>query len=595
MVNICLTHSRSRKKGRWSEKSAITERMEATVSPIMTPLSQKPRSGSTRPPYSQQWVQLTKEAYIDLTCQVHYWRAQYELATKREAALQATIAAQQATIRALTQRLYGTKSEKATRCQRFGPPQARPPRKRGHQPGTPGHGRQDRSALPRVVEVYDLREAEKRCAVWGVTFRSFPGPEASTILEVQVQAHVRHIHRQRYQKACRCAQQPAIITAPPAPRLLPKSPFGVSVWTEVLLDKYLYGRPTSRLCQALQHHGVPLAPGTLTAGLHKLTPLVEPLQEALRARQMGEKLFHSDETRWNVFAPLAGKAHHRWYLWVTRSASVVLYQSDPSRGAAVPKAHFAQLQPGLGAVVLVCDRYSAYKCLAKEHDKMILAHCWAHVRRDFLTAARSWPEVAPWMWKWLDDIRTLYQLTTARLAVWDATASLERQSPAFVVCHQALTAPVQQMQERWVMYRRERDLHPAKRPLLDSLHHHWEGLTVFLTRPEVPLDNNSAERALRHPVVSRKTYYGSGSLWSARLAAMLWSILQTVRLWGLNPRHWLSAFLQACMAQGGTTPLDLSAFLPWQMTVERTHQLAQPAPVPALPQDITASGRADTS
>ena len=230
---------------------------------------------------------------------------------------------------------------------------------------------------------------------------------------------------------------------------------------------------------------------------------------------MGEKLFHSDETRWNVLAPLAGKANHRWCLWVTRSALVVLYQIDPSRGAAVPKAHFAALQLGSDDVVLVCDRYSAYKCLAKEHDKMLLAYCWAHVRRDFLTASRSWPEVAPWMGKWLEDIRTLYQLTTARRAVWDATASLERQSPAFVVCHQALTAHVQQMQERWVMYRRERDLHPAKRPLLDSLHHHWGGLTVFLTRPEVPLDNNSAERALRYPVVSRKTYYGSGSLWSA--------------------------------------------------------------------------------
>jgi transposase len=247
----------------------------------------------------------------------------------------------------------------------------------------------------------------------------------------------------------------------------PKAPLGVSVWTEVLLDKYLYGRPTSRLCQALQHHGVSLAPGTLTAGLHKLTPLVEPVMEALRGQQMGEQLFHSDETRWNVFADLAGKAHHRWYLWVTRSASVVFYRRDPSRGAAVPKAHFAALQPGLGEVVLICDRYSAYKCLAKEHEKMLLAFCWAHVRRDFLSAARSWPEIAPWMWKWLDDIRILYQLNRARLALWDATASLACQSSAFVVCQQALTTPVQQMQERCAMYRRERGLHPAKRQILD--------------------------------------------------------------------------------------------------------------------------------
>ena len=54
------------------------------------------------------------------------------------------------------------------------------------------------------------------------------------------------------------------------------------------------------------------------------------------------------------------------------------------------------------------------------------------------------------------------------------------------------------------MYRRERSLHPAKRPILDSLHTHWAGLTIFVARPAVAMDNNAAERALRNPVVGRK-------------------------------------------------------------------------------------------
>jgi transposase len=101
----------------------------------------------------------------------------------------------------------------------------------------------------------------------------------------------------------------------------------------------------------------------------------------------------------------------------------------------------------------------------------------------------------------------------------------------------------------------------------------------------VALDNNSAERALRTPVVGRKNYYGSGSIWSAHLAAMLFSVLQTIIVWGLNPRHWLSAFFHACVAHGGKTPPDLSTFLPWQMTDERKHQLAQPLPVQRIPWD----------
>jgi transposase len=211
---------------------------------------------------------------------------------------------------------------------------------------------------------------------------------------------------------------------------------------------------------------------------------------------------------------------------------------------------------------------------------------------DFLNAARSWPELAPWMWQWIEDIRTLYRLNTARLAVWDATVPCEHQAPAFVARHHDLTTHLCEMQVRCEMYRRERYLHQAKRPILESLHNHWGGLTVFVTRPEVALDNNSAERALRTPVVGRKNYYGSGSIWSAHLAAMLFSVLQTIILWGLNPRHGLSAFFHACVAHGGTTPPDLSAFLPWQMTDERKHQLAQPLPVQRIPWDSLPPARA---
>ena len=93
------------------------------------------------------------------------------------------------------------------------------------------------------------------------------------------------------------------------------------------------------------------------------------------------------------------------------------------------------------------------------------------------------------------------------------------------------------------------------------------------------MDNNAAERALRTPVVGRKNYYGSGRVWSAHLAAMMLSVLQTVLLWGLNPHHWLSTFLQACADHGGKSPTDLSPFLPWAMTPERRAALARPVPM----------------
>ena len=112
----------------------------------------------------------------------------------------------------------------------------------------------------------------------------------------------------------------------------------------------------------------------------------------------------------------------------------------------------------------------------------------------------------------------------------------------------------------------------AKQKVLRSLAEHWSGLSVFVDRPEVPLDNNAAERALRGPVVGRKNYAGSGSQWSGRLAAMLLSLFQTVSLAGWNPRAWLSAYLEACASAGGKSPANAEQFLPWTASVERARE-----------------------
>jgi transposase len=557
-------------------------------------------NGNDATPFAQQSVVLTKQAYIELTWKANYWQAQHARSVEREAALTAKVAALEATVRDLTQRLYGTKSEKSAGPDDADDPKPSSARPRGQQPGSKGHGRSERAALRVVPEVHALSPAQACCPACGEAFAPFPGAEESTIIEVQVQAHLRRIQRQRYQKTCRCPQVAGLVTAPPAPRVIPKSPLGVSLWTTVLLDKYLYGRPTYRLCEQLKHHGLALSQGTLTDGLQKIAVLFEPVMSKLYERQMREKRFHGDETRWEVFEDVEGKTGHRWYLWVMQSASVVFYRMAPGRGADVPKAHFAKLHKDLVDVVLVCDRYSAYKCLAKDFDDLILAFCWAHVRRDFLKAARSWPELARWMFTWVDDIRELYRLNAVRLEAWDETLPLDLQPLDFSEGHQALETKLSQMQACCEAHLQEPTLHLAQHKVLSSLHHHWDGLTVFVGRPEVAMDNNTAERTLRNPVVGRKNYYGSGSVWSAHLAARMFSVLQTVLLWGLNPHHWLTAFLQACAENGGKSPTDLSVFLPWQMAPERREEFARPVPVTLPPfaglcQEREESEAADTS
>jgi hypothetical protein len=111
----------------------------------------------------------------------------------------------------------------------------------------------------------------------------------------------------------------------------------------------------------------------------------------------------------------------------------------------------------------------------------------------------------------------------------------------------------------------EPHLHPAKKAVRQSLGNHWTGLTVFLEHAAVPLDNNTAERVERGPVVGRKNSYGSGSLWSGQLAALLFRWFQTLALWNIKPRVCLTEYLQACGHAGGQAPRDVGPFLPWNL------------------------------
>ena len=541
-------------------------------------------------PFSQNTVQLTQQEYVELKWQAHYWKAQHARALDRAAAWKREAEKWQARVRDLKQRLYGKKSERSSVVTALHKP--KPSRPRGHQRGVPGHGRTEHSHLAVVEEERDLTAAEKRCSVCGKSFLPFPKTEDSTIVEIQVRAHIRKIQRRQYLKGCDCEGRRGIITAPAAARLIPKSSLGVSVWTSVLLDKYLYSRPTHRLCQDLAHQGLAIAQGTLTGGLKKLCALFEPLVAAMYEQQMTEQRFHADETRWEVFEEVEGKVGHRWYLWITQSASVVYYRMAPSRAAAVPKAHFAPLGTEIQEVILVCDRYVAYKCLAEDNVVIVLAFCWAHVRRDFLEAARRWPMLEEWMLTWVEDIGELYALNARRVALRAEHKSLADQSVAFLQRHGELSQKLAQMEQRRDAHLQESELHKAQKKVLESLKAHWEGLTVFVRYPEVAMDNNTAERAARNPVTGRKNYYGSGRVWSAHLAAMMFTLLQSVLLWGLNPCHWLHAFLQACAENEGKPPRVLSPFLPWAMSEARKQELSRPLavdwPVPSCPREATA-------
>jgi transposase len=435
-------------------------------------------------------------------------------------------------------------------------------RRRGQRHGVKGHGRRDYSPLPTTEEFSELPEGQCRCQRCGQPFAPFPGTDETTVLEVEVKAYRRLVHRRRYRPTCTCGVHPGVLTAPPPPRLIPKSPFGVSIWVNVLLDKYQFHRPTNRLLADWRSHGLDLSQGALTGGLQQLVPLFEPLYDALIERSQQQTLWHADETRWLVFASVEGKVGYRWYLWVFYAAEAVVFVLATGRSHAVPEEHFGPAKGG----ILVVDRYKAYPAIDKvKAGQIVLALCWAHQRRDFVELARSWPDQQAWAQTWLERIGILYHLNGRRLELREDSEGFEQRDRDL---RQAVAAMAAQAEQEL----KEPSLHVARRQALESLGEHWTGLTVFVEHPEVPMDNNTAERAERGPVVGRKNYYGSGAVWAGRLAAMLFSLFATLAAWQLNPRLWLMAYLEACAASGGKPPADLESYLPWNLAAEKRAQ-----------------------
>jgi transposase len=504
----------------------------------------------------------------ELRQQVGYWKAQHARAVQRTERLEADLEQLRGENRELRDQLFGRKTEAASAQDRSncleGEEDHLPstPPKKGQRKDRPGPVRRDYSHLPVVEDIRELPEDQRACPQCGEPL-SPSDTEDSEQVEIEVKAYRRLIRRRRYQRTCTCANCPRTITAPPASKLIPKGVLGVSVWVEILLDKFFSHRPTERLLSQWQLLGLDVAAGTVAGGLERIEPLFQPLYDALLRRNATAAFAQADETRWMVFVTHEGKTGYRWWLWVFLGEDTVVFRLDPTRSHEVPQGHF----PADARVVLMVDRYSAYKAMAQvKLGDVVLVFCWAHVRRDFVKVGKGWPEHKEWALAWLGRIRLLYRHDRCR------RHALAR-SGEFTAADVELRRTVAAMQSQADAELADPKLATPCRKVLRSLQEHWSGLTHFLDDPRIPLDNNASERRIRGPALGRKNYYGSGALWSGRLAATLFSLFATLTLAKINLRTWLTWFLNCCAENGGQVPSEITPFLPWEMSAEKRLEL----------------------
>lgn len=483
-----------------------------------------------------------------------YWKKQHERALEREQALLKELQDKGARIRYLERQLYSRKTERSA-DKKSETREKTGKRPRGQQKNTPGHGVRKHEGLAVTYEEYDLPENEKYCPICHKPFREIQGTDDSEIIEIQeVSGYKRKIRRKKYARGCDCENTGGIITARGPEKVIPKSRYGTSIWIHLLIRKYHFQIPVARILKNLSLHGLDIPAGTVGDGLKRMAPLFEPIYAALEEKSRQSDFWQADETRWSVFESTETKTSYRWYLWVFISRESIVYIMDPTRSAQVIEEHLGMVREG----ILLVDRYSAYKSFIKKHKGVKLAFCWSHVRRDFIEAMKKYPELAIWATGWEKEIDELFHANKLRMNYGEGSEAFKREDARI---HGLLS----KMRERFTAELGQERQHHQRKAVLKSLKAHWEGLVVFADHPHIDMDNNGSERSLRNPALGRKNYYGSGAIWSGRFTAVMLSVFETLKLWGINQVHWLMGYFRACAVSGGKPPLEVNPHLPWNL------------------------------
>jgi len=251
-------------------------------------------------------------------------------------------------------------------------------------------------------------------------------------------------------------------------------------------------QPLYRQHQRLQDAGVTLSRSTLTQWVQKGIELLRPIYEAQLAHIRSGGLIAVDETPIRA-GPAKGKMKQAWFWPVYGEADEICFTFSPSRA----KAHLDRTIKGFEGTLL-SDGYGAYERFARGCEDVVHAQCWAHTRRKFLKAEKIEPEATT---QALSHIRELYRIEAE---IRDRELE-EKDKLTYRATH---AKPVVDAFFAWVDQQCHRpDLLP-KNPLATALNYAREregALRVYLTDPQVPIDTNHLERALR-PIPMGRNY-----------------------------------------------------------------------------------------
>lgn len=312
-----------------------------------------------------------------------------------------------------------------------------------------------------------------------------------------------------------------IVQAKAPPNVIDNGAWGPSMYAHVCVSKCVDSMPLYRQERALGRAGYPVARSVLCGLFHRAANALEPIYNRLIQLVAAHPYVHADETTIRVAE--AHAARDAWF-WTVLSPEVIAYVFSESRSAQTP----VQLLGGTAGTLLT-DGYVAYDAVTGDKGRVRVG-CWAHARRKFFEALPSAPEA-----------RELLALITKLYLVEHEAAALNvLGTEAHRMLRDERSRGILATIESWV------DVHaattPPKSPLGAAITYatnQRKALAVFLTDPELPLDNNIAERALRIVAVGRKNFLFVGHEEGGKNLAILQTITSTCQLHGINPYEYI--------------------------------------------------------
>lgn len=388
-----------------------------------------------------------------------------------------------------------------------------------------GHGPKAQPNLPVVQVVHDLDEADKVCLECGGQLSLWEGQDDETEeVDVVERRFVMKKHvRKKYRCRCGCMEMAGM-----PPRLIPGGRYSNDFAIEVAMDKYTDSMPLERQVRKMDREGLVTDSQTLWDQIEALAEALAPAYLRLRAEAIRAAVLGFDETPWPVLSKGNKKS---WTMWQLSTPRTVYFAIAPTKG----KADGEKFLEGFTGTA-IGDAAIVHQALAKRVG-FKLAYCWSHARRGFIKAENSDPVRA----------RQFFDLA-AQLWVIEAQAP---PGPEGDEQRRKLrdekSRPVVAAIKQWLIGQRflpNSDIGTA----IKYVAGHWDGLNVFLEDPRVPLDNNQTERGYRGPALGRNNFYGSKSKRGTEVAALFYSLVETAKLNGLDPKKYLRRALAAALA-----------------------------------------------